>query len=239
MIPPLCPGSCQLWWASAEANHSPLLGLLDRTERRRYHDFVRVVDRSLFAVSHALLRIVVGHHAGVAPGTLQYAARAGTGAKPRFLGAGSGLQFSISHSGSKVLLAIGREAELGVDVELVGRETPHPSLVEAVLSLVERRALSAMPTGRQPWGFSRYWSRKEALLKAAGEGLAISPRRIVVSAPGEAPALLAWEHSRPPVGTMHLYDLDPGDGYCAALAAVGAPLRRSHHAGDTLLEALR
>lgn len=251
MFPPLDPGSCQLWWASASANHSSLLEVLDRTERRRYHAFVRPSDRALFAVAHALARIVAGRHAGVAPGVLSYATASGDGTKPRLVGAGSVLQFSIAHSGSRVVLAISRQVPIGVDIERVSPKTVDARMLAAVLSGNERRALETIPARRRPWAFSRYWARKEALLKATGDGLAISPRKVVVSAPGEPPALLGWADSRRPAGTMHLYDLegshgegsdrdlDGAEGYCAALATLGAPVRPVHHDGDALLGAVR
>lgn len=238
-IPPLGSGSCQLWWASAEADHAPLLEVLDQAERRRYDEFVRPPDRSLFAVSHALTRIVAGHHAGVAPPALGYAAPSGNGTKPRFAGAGSALHFSIAHSGSRVVLAISSEVPLGVDVERVGPRALDTAMLGAVLSPGEQRALRAIPARRRSWAFSRYWARKEALLKATGDGLAISPRRVVVSAPDQAPALLCWSDSSRPAGAPHLYDLEAADGYCGALATLGAPLRSTHHDGDALLGASR
>jgi 4'-phosphopantetheinyl transferase len=239
MIPSLDPGSCQLWWASAAADRTSLLELLDREERERHHRFVHRRDRSLFAVSHALTRIVAAHHAGVAPGGLRYAGAPRSGTKPRFAGTGSAVHFSISHSGSHVVLAVTRDAPLGVDLERIGPEVPEARVLDAVLRPGERRSLAAIPAARRSWAFSRYWSRKEALLKATGEGLAISPNRIAVSAPGEEPAVLAWSHPRRPCGALHLYDLEPAGSYCAALATLGAPLRHSDHDGDALLGASR
>jgi 4'-phosphopantetheinyl transferase len=248
VIPPLHQGWCQLWWASAAADRLPLLEMLDGHERHRHSRFVRPLDRSLFAVSHALTRIVAGHHAGVGPRALAYAAAPRAGMKPRFTGPGSALQFSLSHSGSHVVLAVSRGVPLGVDLQRIDPQGPEPSLLDAVLSAGERHALAATSVGEWPWAFSRYWSRKEAVLKATGDGLAISPKRIAVTGPGEAAALLGWAHARRPTGRLHLYDLEPADGYwaasgtggyCAALATLGAPLHRSDHDGDALLGATR
>lgn len=239
MIPPLESGSCQLWWASADADRASLLELLDGDERERHSQFVHSRDRSLFAVSHALIRIVAGHHAGVAPHTLRYVPTHGGGAKPRFSGPASTVQFSISHSGSHAVVAVSRQVPLGVDLERVAAQAPEQSMLDTALSAEERRELVAMPAAWRSWAFSRYWSRKEALLKASGEGLAISLERVVVSRPAEPPALLGWSDPRRPAGRLHLYDLQPAGGYCAALATLGAPVRRSNHDGDALLGAVR
>jgi 4'-phosphopantetheinyl transferase len=236
MLPPLVPGSCQLWWVSAAADREWLPELLDRDERERHDRFVRQIDRSVFAVSHALARIVAGHHAGVAPRALAYAT-ASPGSKPRLAGPASTVQFSISHSGWHAVLAISRGVPLGVDLERIGRHDPEASLLDAVLGADERGAFAATPATRRAWAFSRYWSRKEAVLKATGDGLGIAPDRIAVSAPGDPPALLAWAHPGRPAGALHLYDLEPAGGYCAALATLGAPVRHSDHDGDALLGA--
>jgi 4'-phosphopantetheinyl transferase len=248
VIPPLQQGWCQLWWASAAADRPPLLEMLDGHEHHRHSRFVRPLDRSLFAVAHALTRIVAGYHAGVRPRALAYAAPPRPGMKPHFTGPGSALEFSLSHSGSHVVLAVSRGVPLGVDLERVDGHGPEPSLLDAALSARELRALAATSAAEWPWAFSRYWSRKEAVLKATGDGLAISPKRIAVTAPGEEPALLGWAHARRPASMVHLYDLEPAGGYCAApgtggycaaLATLGAQLRRSDHDGDALLGASR
>lgn len=237
MIPALNPGSCQLWWASAGADAPSLLALLDGRERRRREDFVLRADRALFSVSHALARVVAAHHAGIAPSALRYAGALGGSAKPRFDGPCRSLEFSISHSGSHAVLAISRGVRLGVDLERIGREGPDPAMIASVLSVAERAALAATPAPSRPWAFSRYWTRKEALLKATGDGLGVPPERISVTAPTDDPALVDWVDPRRPLGAVHLYDLDPVAGYCAALATLGSPVRASDHDGDALLGA--
>jgi 4'-phosphopantetheinyl transferase len=239
MMVALGRGTCQLWWASAAADRPSLVELLDRDERARHSRFVRAIDRSLFAVSHALTRLVTGHHADVPPRALGYAPPPRAGAKPRFAGAASALQFSISHSGSHVVLAVSRDVSVGVDLAAIDPHPPEPSMLAAVLTAGERQVLAATSATRRPWAFSRYWARKEALLKATGHGLAMPPHLIAVSGPAEAPALLAWAHRGRPAATLHLYDLQPAEGYCAALATLGTPLRRSDHDGDALLGAWR
>jgi 4'-phosphopantetheinyl transferase len=236
LIPPLDPGACQLWWASTQADAPSLLQMLDEHERHRRERLVRRVDRALFSVSHGLARVVAAHHAGIAPRAITYADAPGAG-KPRFDGAGAGLEFSISHSGSRAVLAISRGVRLGVDLERIRRDGTEASMIPSVLSAAEREELAATPTARKPWAFYRYWTRKEALLKATGDGLSVSPERISVTAPTDAPALLDWADPRRPLGLVHLYDLEPASGYCAALAALGSSLRSSDHDGDALLRA--
>jgi 4'-phosphopantetheinyl transferase len=238
MIPPLVAGSCQLWWASMSAAGPHLLDLLDEEERHRHAGFVRAEDRALFLVSHALTRIVAAHHTAVAPQALRYARKIAAYEKPRFGDPASAFQFSISHSCERVVVAISRAVRLGVDIERVAVTGPDGPLVASVLCDLEQAAFRAVPPPERAWAFCRYWTRKEAVLKATGDGLGVSPVRIAVTAPTSAPALVGWFGPDRPAETVHLYDLDAASGYAASLAALSEQLECSDHDGGALLRAL-
>ncbi|HWF73083.1 MAG TPA: 4'-phosphopantetheinyl transferase superfamily protein [Solirubrobacteraceae bacterium] len=232
-IPALAVGLCQIWWAHASAAADPLLALLADDERGRHAGFLRAQDRALFLVSHALARIVVAHHAGAAPPMVLLGP--GTpGAKPGLAGAAAGLELSISHSGRRAVVALSRGVALGVDVERVGAGG-EDGLVESALDRAERAALASLDPPTRPWALARYWTRKEAVLKATGHGLAVSPKLIGVSAPTAAPALTRWTGPGRPAASIHLYDLDPGLGYAAALATIAGPLVLTEHDGSAIL----
>jgi 4'-phosphopantetheinyl transferase len=235
VIPRLHARSCQLWWASASAAGPHLLDLLDEEERHRHDGFVRAEDRSLFLVSHALTRIVTAHHVAIPPRAVRYAGKVATYEKPRLGDAAAELEFSVSHSGACVVFAISRAVTLGVDVERVTATVPDASLLASVLCAAEQRAFMAMPPPVQPWAFCRYWTRKEAVLKATGDGLEISPVRIAVTAPRTAPALVRWSGPGRPAKSVHLYDLDAPPGYAATLATLEQHLECTDHDGDALL----
>src|SRR5690606_21175696 len=100
------------------------------------------------------------------------------------------LRLSWSHSGDRVVVAVTPGTEVGVDVE---RIVPHArETAERVLREPERAVLAALPEPRRPAGFVRYWTRKEALLKATGDGLAVPPALLHVTAPDAPPRLLSW-----------------------------------------------
>jgi 4'-phosphopantetheinyl transferase len=237
VIPRLHARSCQLWWASTSAADEHLLDLLDEDERRRHSGFLRAADRARFLVAHALTRIVAAHHVAIAPRAVRYAAKLEAHEKPRFGDTASELQFSISHSGACVVVAISRAVPLGVDVECVDATAPEASLVASVLCATEQQAFTAMPSAARPWGFCRYWTRKEAVLKATGDGLAIAPLRIAVTAPERAPALVGWSGAGRPSTSVHLYDLDAPSGYAASLATLAEQLECTAHDGGALLAA--
>ncbi|HWF49431.1 MAG TPA: 4'-phosphopantetheinyl transferase superfamily protein [Solirubrobacteraceae bacterium] len=238
-IPALGVGVCQIWWADTSAALVPLLDLLDEGERGRHLRFLRAQDRALFLIAHALTRILAARHAGCEPGGLTFAP-ATPGAKPRFAGPASELELelSLSHSGRHAVVALSRGVAIGVDVERVGpvREEER-SFVASVLTRSEQRTLALLGPSHRAWGFYRYWTRKEAVLKATGDGLAVSPKLIGVSAPTEPPLLTWWAGPRAPAQPFYLYDLDHGPRYPAALAAMGTPLEVTTHDGSALLRA--
>jgi 4'-phosphopantetheinyl transferase len=108
-----------------------------------------------------------------------------------------------------------------------------------VLSELERRAIEALPLEQQNLAFLRYWTRKEALLKATGHGLALPLRSVSVSAHDAVPALLAWTAEPPLEGPVHLLDLAAApDRPPAALAMLGERLDVvEHDAGPLLAQA--
>jgi phosphopantetheine--protein transferase-like protein len=109
---------------------------------------------------------------GVSPESVRVA-RGPTG-KPEL--EGSNLAVSLVHSGAAVLVAIASAGDVGVDVEVLGRDITDWELVEQALTKGERDRLQALPDGERTESFLRSWTRKEAILKAAGTGLGIDPR---------------------------------------------------------------
>jgi 4'-phosphopantetheinyl transferase len=116
-----------------------------------------------------------------------------------------------------------RSVPVGVDVEgdaLRGDQVP-----DIALCSMERKALEALPADRRGNAFITYWTRKEAILKATGDGLLVDLGTITVSEPSAPPALLRWDNRPDPPLPVHLEPLDPGPGYQAHVAMLGQRLR--------------
>jgi 4'-phosphopantetheinyl transferase len=238
-VPPLRDGCCQVWWTRpAAADDSRLLGLLDDAELARHGRLLREEDRARFLAAHALARILAARHTGVRPRAIAWAAGA-PHVKPRFAGAAAALEVSLSHSAERVVVAISRGVEVGVDVERVGAAPEEDSLAESVLGANELRELSAVAPPLRAAAFCRYWTRKEAVLKAAGVGLSVEPELIAVTPPGRPAGLVSWSGPARPARAVHLYDLAVEAGYAAALASIGEPVERSEHDGSALVGAAR
>jgi 4'-phosphopantetheinyl transferase len=216
-----------VWWArpdDARPEHDELLSAEERTRRAR---LLSVRGRKRTTVAYALSRIVLARELDADPADLRIvrtcAHCGGRHGKPRVVGAD--LRFSIAHSAERVVVAVTRGAEIGVDVEQVNPDLEVSQLTADVLSPAERGANS-------PAGLLTYWTRKEAVLKATGDGLHVPLSDLTVTGPGEPPALLDWRgRSR----NFRLYDLHPGAGYLASLAVLDRSASEVHELDGSAL----
>ncbi|MCP3979055.1 MAG: 4'-phosphopantetheinyl transferase superfamily protein [bacterium] len=201
----------EVWWAGLSGADS-LADLLDDVESGRRDRYHRDVDRRRFTTAAALLRLVSANRLGVAPESVAVDRRCATCGAPhgRPQLVGTELNVSVSHSGDRVAVAIGRCPPLGVDVELVSEVDPN--LVRWVVAPDEK----PLPADRR--SFFRQWTRKEAVLKATGDGLLTAMSEVALAPPSDPPAVRRHAGDRRP--EISLVDLAPGDGYVGALAVM-------------------
>lgn len=233
--------TCDVWWADPALASPALLDLLDEDERVRHARFRLAADRDRYAVARALARLVCAELAGCAPRDVAFTLHCGhcdrpePHGKPRPAGPAAGLEISITHSGSRVGLAVSSGPAVGLDVERVSSAHDLDGLASYALSEAERVTLSARPEAERADGFFTYWARKESLLKATGQGLAGGLTSVTVSGPHESAAVLSWARSGAPE-RVWLTDLDAGRGYRAALAVLAAgPVPVATHDAAPLL----
>jgi 4'-phosphopantetheinyl transferase len=135
--------------------------------------------------------------------------------------------FNLSHSGPVALFAVCAGGQIGIDVELDHADFARERIAERFFSPAEVAALRSLAQELQPRAFLTCWTRKEALIKARGDGLSLALDSFDVSlAPGQPPALLrtAWSSSEP--AEWSISDLsDRARGYIAATACRNTGLR--------------
>lgn len=201
--------------------------ILSPPERERALRFHFDRDRDAFVRSHAAVRRILADYLGKAPGELQFLT--GPAGKPFLAPAEDslGLEFNLSHSGELALVAVAQSA-VGVDVERWDGRVEFLELAEQFFSPNERAALRALTQDSQALmaGFFNAWSRKEAYIKATGDGVAKGLHHFdVVLTPGERAGLLADRTDPMATTRWVLEDLRIDQGYSAALV-VRAPLHR-------------
>jgi 4'-phosphopantetheinyl transferase len=199
----------EIWWASRADFRDELTGLFDADEQTRYDRFRRPADQQRFAVGCALAKQVIARRTGGAAHAVMFdrtcADCGGTHGKPRV----AGVEFSVSHSGDAVVVAVA-DAPCGVDVEELAGERDVAGLSRLVLGEGEQAA--------DEREFLRAWTRKEAVTKATGDGLRVPFSQVIVV--GQPPRVTAWPYPGPPDAAT-VKDLDAPAGYLAALAVLG------------------
>jgi 4'-phosphopantetheinyl transferase len=198
-----------------------LMQILTPDERGRAARFRFAVDRQRCILGRGLIRIILGHHLRRPSHELAFAYNAFD--KPRLADTrDSGLQFNISHSGEWLLIALAQGRILGVDVEHMREDMVTREIAERFFSATECGALASLPAEEQCDAFFACWTRKEAYLKARGDGLSLPLDQFDVAfVPGVDARLLATRHDPAEVNRWSLCALDVGPGHKAALVVEG------------------
>jgi 4'-phosphopantetheinyl transferase len=203
--------------AGAETRWQQLLSSDEQARAARFH-FDR--DRQTYTATRAWLRTILARYLGSKPTDLVF--RYSDKDKPSLALPGNRLEFNVSHSGSRALLAFARGRLVGVDVEHIREDFDPQALAHRFFSADEQRALATLDPEDHYAGFFRCWTRKEAYIKAIGTGLSLPLNQFDVSLrPGEENALLATRPDAGEAAVWSLREVSAGDGYAAALCVHG------------------
>jgi 4'-phosphopantetheinyl transferase len=205
---------------SAEALNRYIV-LLSPDERFRMQRFHFEKDRIQYAVSHAILRILLGRYLDTDPSSISfYRNEFGKPHLSQILPAPK-LAFNLSHTNHVGLLAIAVGLEIGVDIEEVC--PVECEIVERYFSRQEQAALTALEGNDWLEGFYNCWTRKEAILKAEGLGLNANLDAFDVSlSPHVKPEVLEVRTNSRLTSNWHLVELRPVYGFIGALATNAA-----------------
>ena len=196
--------------------------LLTTEELQRADRFRFKIDKDRYIARRGFLRKVLGRYLDIPPA--QIIISYSTFGKPFFADddASQKLRFNLAHSSGLALIAVTRRREIGVDVEQIRNDVEIELLAERLFSEAERENLRSVNKRGKLQAFFTCWTRKEAYLKARGEGLSFPLNRFTVSfLPGEPPRLLTVKNNPSEVERWTLYHLEPSPGYAAALAVEG------------------
>ncbi len=216
------PGDVRVWAAWLDMPGEEMTGFwssLSTPERERASRFTLERERARFVAARGLLRVLLGSCLGTEPHKIEFTYSAK--GKPSLGGefTRSGLQFNLAHSGGLSVFAVARQAAVGVDVEQIRPVPDLSALIERFLSARECAELKKLSGQEQTLSFFRLWTRKEAWLKATGEGITRSLASIeVLGAPGDR-ELYGASHDGSGQTRLCLLDLEPAPGFLGALAA--------------------
>jgi 4'-phosphopantetheinyl transferase len=225
--PDLPPGHVHVWRIDLSRYPADLVGILEPAERTRAERIVRGSLRDQWIVCRASLRQILAVYTGSPAHAIQFETTSlgkpslATGMNARQLPS-----FNISHSDCVALVAVAIGTPVGIDVERVRPLTDIDHLIERYFCAGERAELASLRGDGIERAFYRCWTRKEAVLKAAGLGLNAplheicvesgeSPRPRVRSVPG---VTASAPEPVPEPDRWTLVSLDPDPDFIAALA---------------------
>lgn len=224
----LLPNEVHLWWALLNSHENELpqcASLLSDDERKRADRFHHVRHRHRFIKTHSLLRRILGHYLDSPPDSLCFV-RDDNG-KPGMNKTGLGkrvppnIYFNLSHSHDAVLVGIAPDRPIGVDIEYIRPLSNMKAIAARFFSEAEYQAIQAFPLDEQNAGFFKFWTMKEAYLKATGKGLAglrevrMTGDAMAVGCPEDI--VIADAFDKP----WSIKPLHPDPGYAAAVAVSG------------------
>jgi len=232
--PQLTTDAVHVWQADLNVSldhlrvYKTLLGDDENERAERFH-FDR--DREHYIAGRGMLRVLLGRYLHESPTEIEilYSEHG----KP-FLSGGE-LRFNLAHSGNLVLYAFCLDDAIGVDLEAERELTDALAIAERFFSPGERKTLRSLPRELQTTAFYRCWTRKEAFIKAVGEGLSYPLSAFDVTlTPGEPVRLLSIGGNKDDARQWTLFSVVVPEGYQGALAveATGKQLQLWEYAAQ-------
>ena len=191
---------------------------LSEDERARANRFVFAHDRDRFIMARGLLRQLLGERLGIAPKDIEF--RYNQFGKPELADqcGGNALRFNVSHSEDFVIFVFARGRQVGADIEAI---RPLPDADEVAARCFSPREIDAyrdLDEAMKPRGFFNCWTRKEAFVKAVGEGLGYRLSDFDVSlAPGDPAEILRVGELENGNCGWRMFDIDGIPGFAGAV----------------------
>jgi 4'-phosphopantetheinyl transferase len=218
----LTPADVHLWQAKLDKR------LADSVERHLSTDeiyragrFHFVKDRDHYVAARGLLRTLLSVYLGIRSDKLRFS-YAEKGKPSLEESHESAINFNLAHSHGMAVYAFSPSREVGIDLEYMREDLASEDIAERFFSRREIKMLAGVPAELRTQSFFNCWTRKEAYIKARGEGLSMSLDEFDVSLePGEPAALLANHKEPAEVTRWSMQSISVPAGYVAALCVAG------------------
>lgn len=213
---PLRPNEVQVWYLGSDSREdlSSLWRILSAEESERATRFRFEEDRQQYVETRGSLRRLLGAYLGIPAAEVAFSCS--EHGKPS-LTPNQNLEFNVSHTKGMAVLGFCRGCRIGIDVEHIRTDFQTSEIAERFFSETERAALRAIPLEQRHKAFFRIWTRKEAYIKALGEGLSHPLHQFDVSF-DETARLIATRPDPVEAQRWQLENLVVPEGFVAAVA---------------------
>jgi len=206
---------------------------LSEDEQNRANRFYFLRDKNRFVAARGMLREILSFYLGGKPNTIQfqYSRYGKPSLHPNFYEYISPLQsseinFNLTHSNAIALCGITKYRQIGVDVEYTKPLPDMDKVAERFFGFQENLNYQQLPKKQKLTGFYHCWTRKEAFIKAIGEGLSYPLDQFEVSfLPNEKPSIKHIKNDQVQGEAWSLKALEPSPEYIGAVAVEGTSLR--------------
>ena len=215
-----------VWSASLEQPAEvveKLRATLSSEESARAERFRFAQHRRFFITSQGILRNLLSRYLEIEPGQIELEYTQ-TG-KPYLASqdGSAGVSFNLSHSGNRVIYAITRNRQVGVDIEFIHSIEDMDLIARRNFSRDEYEDFRSTGQVDRMRAFFNCWTRKEAFIKAIGDGLSFPLQDFTVSLlPGKTAKLLSVASNDNEAARWSMFDLQVANGYTAALVVEGS-----------------
>ncbi|RDV15366.1 4'-phosphopantetheinyl transferase [Pontibacter diazotrophicus] len=219
-----------VWCASLDLSahqRENLLHTLSADEVARAGRFFFRKDQDRFIAARGILRNILGHYLGEAPRSIRFAYSPHGKPVLEANSGGDSLCFNLSHSDRFALYAVALNRNMGVDIEHIRYDVAVEQITRRFFSPGEASLLGGIPEKERYEVFFQYWTRKESVLKAKGEGLSFPMEQCDVSCIHGELSAVTLPGKNGEASCWYVQDLFPGKGYAAAIAVEGGDCKLS------------
>jgi len=198
-----------------DAHYQAYWGILDEAEQAQAGKFKNKLLHKRYVESHGRLRNLLAQTLNQPPQKIRI--RIAKHGKP-YLADYPELAFNLSHTADRLVIAMSWNCQLGVDIEIYKKRINLSGLVDKCFAKEEAVYWTQLPEAEKNHTFYHFWTRKEAFVKATGQGISLGLNQCVINPENPAEFLRVPDNCGQ-ASLWHGQDIDFGEGIFSALVA--------------------
>ena len=208
----------ELWHdkvTAGDSHYHAYWRVLDEAEQTQAQKFKNALLHQRYVEIHGRLRNLLAQMLNQPPEKIRI--KKAEHGKP-YLADYPKLAFNLSHSADRLMIAVGWNCQLGVDIEISKQRINLSGLVDKCFAEEEAAYWTKLPENQKNREFYRFWTRKEAFVKTTGHGISLGLNRCVIN-PDNPAELLRVPDNCGQASAWHVLDIEMGEGIYSALVA--------------------